>query len=143
MVRAPEDNGEDHPYWYACVLGIYHANVGHRHASSYCTRTLRVNFLWVRWLTLDPSHRFGLSARRLPRLGFLKPEHAGQFGFLDPQHVVRAVHLIPAFTWGMTGNYLSRPSPLARSENSPDEEWCYYYLNWSVCVFNNAYCLLT
>ncbi|KAG6904162.1 hypothetical protein DXG01_012165, partial [Tephrocybe rancida] len=84
MLLNPDFNGDpitDHPYLYARVIGIYHANVVYagRGDSDYHPR--RVEFLWVRWYTLVEE---GCGSRRLDKLCFpsLADEHS--FGFVDP-----------------------------------------------------------
>ena len=49
------------------------------------------------------------------------------FGFLDPQHVIRGVHLIPAFSYGRTGDLLQQNS-IARSTSEQGEDWKFYYV---------------
>jgi hypothetical protein len=48
------------------------------------------------------------------------------FGFLDPNLVVRGVHLIPAFYHGRTEEYLA-PS-IARPLSDEDTDWVYFYI---------------
>ncbi|PPQ78449.1 hypothetical protein CVT24_001579 [Panaeolus cyanescens] len=130
MMLSPE--GEAHPYWYAKVIGIYHVLVSHRDLQS--TPTL-MNFLWVRWYGMEPaqSYRFGWKARRLPRIGFVDgtnkdPLASPPFGFIDPAHVIRAVHLIPAFHHGHTQGLLG-PSRIARQPEDENSDWNFFYLN--------------
>ena len=103
MVRAnndPDPSGSrQHPFWYARVLAIYHVNVycGHN------TRLERVEFLFVRWFGMDPEWIGGPTTRRLDRVGFVPADDAsGAFGFLNPDHILRAFHLIPSFAHGRT-----------------------------------------
>jgi hypothetical protein len=51
----------------------------------------------------------------------------GSFGFLNPDDVIRAVHLIPGFHFGRTSNLLG-PS-IARLASEMDEDWIHYYIN--------------
>ena len=105
MVLANEpDNGTDsgttgttaHPYWYARVIGIFHANV--RRSAE--VQHDRMEFLWVRWLRRDDTFRAGFSARRLHRVAFDDEREPGAFGFVNPADVIRGVHVIPAFAHG-------------------------------------------
>jgi hypothetical protein len=104
-----------HPYRYVRVIGIYHAKV------SYKGHQAKVmSFLHVRWLVGDPDYN---CAKRLPHLGYLdcRTEEDFAFGFLDPEVVIRSVHLIPAFgyTSPNTEVLLKRQGPsLARCFNS-------------------------
>ena len=125
---AAED--EDHPYWYARIIGVYHAIVSHPELAE----PTPMNFLWVRWYGLDPDprYRFGWKARRLPRIGFLddtNPESlAPAFGFIDPANVIRGVHLIPGFKDGRTSGLLDTSS-LARQAHEGDYDWNFFYIN--------------
>ncbi|KAJ3556338.1 hypothetical protein NM688_g2089 [Phlebia brevispora] len=86
-----------HPYWYARVYGIFHANVQYIGPDGRWPQPRRMEFLWVRWFGRDLSAPCGFAARRLPRLGFVDGEDSDWFCFLDPSLVIRGVHLIPAF----------------------------------------------
>jgi hypothetical protein len=121
-----------HPYWYARVIRIFHAEV--RHAPTKTTRELE--FLWVRWFGKDPEHSGGFKARRLHRVGFVPDDPidtkdptraSGAFGFVDPANIVRGVHLIPAFAHGRTDELLA-PS-IVRPGKDHDEDWQYFYVN--------------
>jgi hypothetical protein len=97
MTLAHEDEEEGtkwHPYWYAKVLGIFHANV----RRTGCPETERVEFLWVHWFGRDPDHEGSFVTRRLHRIGLTVDEDPTSRGFLDPGDVLRSVHLIPAFS---------------------------------------------
>jgi hypothetical protein len=123
MVKSDESSNEvmdAHPYWYARVLGIFHANV--YHASARLPR--RYEFLWVRWFGRDPEWQSGARHLRLDRLGYVPSDDPEAFGFLDPAHVLRASHLIPAFSLGRTISLLG-PS-MAR--DSEDGDWMNYYV---------------
>ena len=57
-----------------------------------------MEFLWVHWYeldTLDPLGGWGLN--RLDQLQFLSMDKDNAFGFLDPNDILRAAHVIPAF----------------------------------------------
>ena len=125
----PQDGSEGHPFWYACIIGIFHANVKHVGPGSTSTEPRRVDFLWVRWFGCDLSHASGWKAKRLHRLGFIPADDpdVDTFGFLDPEMVIRAVHLIPAFAYGRTSRLL-RPS-IVHQEKEENEDWVYYYIN--------------
>ncbi|KAJ7155302.1 hypothetical protein C8R46DRAFT_1296775 [Mycena filopes] len=123
LLSREEDDGEStpHPYWYARVFGIFHANVRHVGEKSKSTKPTRMEFLWVRWFGRDLTHEAGWKARRLHRLGFLDHAGGGAFG---------AAHLIPAFHHGRTSSLL--PKSIARRPDQNDEDWNYYYVNWFV-----------
>ncbi|KAI0083356.1 hypothetical protein BDY19DRAFT_856713, partial [Irpex rosettiformis] len=106
------------------IIGIFHAYVV-RSGNTLAQEC--IEFLWVRWLGKDPTHKSGFKARRLPRIGFVPEEDADAFGFLDPTDVLRAVHLIPAFAHDQTTELLG-PS-IARHLREEDMDWQYYYVN--------------
>jgi hypothetical protein len=54
--------------------------------------------LWVHWFGRDPDHEGGFETRRLHRIGLTDCEDPTSFGFLDPNDVLRSVHLIPTFS---------------------------------------------
>jgi hypothetical protein len=128
MVLAPDD--EDHPYWYARIIGVFHAIVSHCELSE----PTHMDFVWVRWYGLDPDRRykFGWKARRLPRIGFVEDTDdmnvSSAFGFIDPTNIIRGVHLIPAFKDGRTSDLLDT-SPLARLPQEGDYDWNFFHVN--------------
>ena len=132
MVLANQAEDPGHPFWYARVIGIFHAIVSRVGSGS---AYKQMDFLWVRWYGLDMGTRSGFKARRLRQIGFLDSSDADMapFGFIDPLDVIRAVHLIPAFHFGKTTLLLS-PS-LARREDEGDEDYERYYINMYVIIF--------
>lgn len=103
MLPSYEDDGV-HPFWYARVIGIFHLNVTHIPTNDI---KRRIEFLWVRWLGVDPEWTGGQEFDRLDRVGFVP--YGGQdepFGFVDPATVIRACHLVPAFEFGCTMDLL-------------------------------------
>lgn len=75
----------------------------------------------------DKTHRAGFKRKRLHRLQFLPEDDPEAFGFLDPDEVIRGAHLIPAFFYGGTEEYL-RGISLARADNAVDD-WRFHYVN--------------
>jgi hypothetical protein len=91
-----------------------------------------MDFLFVRWFGRDSDPQPGWKSRRLIRLGFVPGNDGSAFGFLDPNQVIRAIHLIPAFHWGrVTTKYLPR-SPIARGIDDPDHDWQLFYIGMFV-----------
>lgn len=133
MVLSREDpnTGNSHPYWYARVVGIFHAQVCHAGPGS--NQPKKMEFLWVRWFGRDLSYRAGWGAQRLHRVGFVDGHDPQAFGFLDPSEVIRGVHLIPAFAHGRTSSSLG-PS-IARSVTENNEDWQFYYIGMYVDFF--------
>ncbi|KIL55572.1 hypothetical protein M378DRAFT_90703 [Amanita muscaria Koide BX008] len=124
-----EDGLQFHPYWYARVIGIFHAHVVHTGPQSKSTLPQRMDFLWVRWFGRDDDY-LGWKSRQLLKIGFVDSETSGAFGFLDPALIIRGSFLEPAFAFGRTDELL--PPSIARQPSEGDEDWKYYYVN--MCV---------
>jgi hypothetical protein len=132
MVLASEVGPGEDPYWYARVIGIFHAQV--RYVDPH-TRTIygpfKMDFVWVRWFGPDSEYKAGWGAKRLPRLSFV-PVGDGiapsdVFGFLDPKDIIRGAHLIPAFMHEQTPDRLG--SSIARQPTENDLDWDFYHVN--------------
>ncbi|KAI0684253.1 hypothetical protein C8T65DRAFT_593884, partial [Cerioporus squamosus] len=125
------DNDPQHPFAYARVIKILHADVCYTgpDATAASRRWRPLNILWVRWFELDTSYVSGFQHRRLPRLQFVDADHPSlnPFGFIDPSNVLRASYLMPAFNHGETKHLLG-PSPLARRPMDNDADFMYYYV---------------
>ncbi|KAJ7676829.1 hypothetical protein DFH06DRAFT_1428694 [Mycena polygramma] len=128
MVRSPETERGAHPFWYCQILGIFHAKVSRVTATDY-TDAEPMDFLWVRWMGMEPSHRSGIKRARLPMVGFVEESDPYAFGFLDPAHVIRGSHLIPKFNAGRTNDLLgTRAETAARAPDTTDD-WVNYYVD--------------
>ncbi|KAL7281044.1 hypothetical protein ACG7TL_004346 [Trametes sanguinea] len=113
-------------FWYAQVLGIYHANIiDLRDGLNALPK--RMEFLFVRWFGHDPEWLAGWAHRRLEQVGFVPDTDSEAFGFVNPEDVVRACHLIPAFAEGRTTRLLGW-SKIARPSGESDD-WERYYVN--------------
>lgn len=99
MVLASE-SGSIHPYSYARVLGIFHANVIYIGEGNFDYHPYRLEFLWVRWYELQSSG--GWPTRRLDEIRFPAMTNDDAFGFLDPSDVLRACHIVPCLRNGKT-----------------------------------------
>ena len=120
-VLAPDD--ETQPctprsrFLYALVLGVYHAYVIHEGVGPVGYTPQRFDFLWVRWYELGDQSPYSLRS-----LSFLPIFGSSSFDFIDPEDVIRAVHIVPAFSEGRTGN-------AERSKTARDsEDWRRYYV---------------
>ena len=124
-----EDGSKPHPYWYAWIIGVFHAQVRHIGPDSRSTDPQKIEFLWVRWFGWDLSQDTSFETKCLHHLGFMPAavDSADAFGFLDPNEIIRGVHLIPAFAHGRTSDLLA-PS-IARQPSENDEDWTYYYVS--------------
>ena len=131
MVLAHEDHSEAapaFPYWHARIVGIYHVMIRQRiPGGTMLTDVQRMDVLFVRWLGLDSIG--GWRAQWMHSLGFLPDTDAlgPAFGFLDPNEVIRMVHLIPDFLSGRTHDILSGPS-VAIQKPHVDGEYKQYYI---------------
>jgi hypothetical protein len=99
MVLNSEETTEEHPYWYARVLGIFHANVIYMGEGTKDFNPRRLEFLWVRWYTIA-SKRESFSPGLLDCVQFPPMADDESFGFLDPADVLRGCHIIPRFSRG-------------------------------------------
>lgn len=123
MVHTPTvQQDQNEPWSYASVLEVYHVVV--RTASNPEPQTLVV--LWVRWMQRDAAGLAGPNAQNYTRVSFVpwSDTPGSTFDFVDPSHIIRACHLIPAFNLGRTYDLLD-PS-LVRN---PEGDWCAYYAN--------------
>ncbi|KAH9051701.1 hypothetical protein EDB87DRAFT_1571187, partial [Lactarius vividus] len=122
MLRACDD--AHHPFWYAQILGIYHANI--YFGPFFGNQPEHVDFLFIRWFGRDPNWQGGPGTCRLDRIGWV-PENnpSGAFGFLNLSHVIQACHLIPAFSCGKTTQLLS-PS---QARDFVMGDWVNYYVS--------------
>jgi hypothetical protein len=126
MVISSETGANAHPFWYARVLGVFHAQVYHIGRSAKNRSKQHMEFLWVRWFGTVPGYRSGPQVARLPKIGFICDTDESAFGFLDPSHVVRGCHLIPAFADGRTSGLLTNPHSIARPPGETDD-WVAFY----------------
>ncbi|KAI0324055.1 hypothetical protein GY45DRAFT_1263589 [Cubamyces sp. BRFM 1775] len=129
LLAAPP--GSQHPYMYAQVLGIFHVNAYITGRGKALEVPTLLHILWVRWYNFDENTPWGLHASRLPRVEFA-PLDDQPFGFLSPNHVIRGVHLIPAFAHGRSDEALPGHS-IARANDGDDgddddEDWRYHYV---------------
>jgi hypothetical protein len=134
MVKSPETGPGAQPYWYARVIGIFHAMVASSHAGVEEKAFRHMDFLWVRWFGVEPGrYRHGFRYARLPKFGFVESTDDYAFTFLDPALVIRGAHMIPAFAEGRTTTLLPATKSLARVLNPEDEDdWVNFYVNMYV-----------
>lgn len=116
-------NDSNHPFLYARVLGIYHANVIYAAGNDYTPR--RMEFLWVRWFKYDQIRSVGWGDLKLDPLRFPPMAAEGAFGFVDPKDVLRGCHILPAFA-----NKRARADGVGLSALAQDaKDWSRYYVN--------------
>lgn len=130
MLRSPAVEGAE-SYWYARVIGVYHANVWTKHPAIRGGRNARhMDFLWVRWFGDEPDYRSGFRKARLPKIGFVESTDDFAFSFVDPANVICRCHLIPAFNAGRSVDLLPHSHSIARCLNPEDiDDWLNFYVN--------------
>jgi hypothetical protein len=104
---------EEHPYLYGRVLDLFHVDVKNDSPNSLLpnNETAMLQMAWVRWFRLDTSQGpSGFRSLRYPTVSFYDSSEPDAFGFIHPEEIVRAVHLIPRFRSGRTVEYLNVPS---------------------------------
>lgn len=115
------------PFWYARVIGIYHANVVYVGNGNADYQPRRMEFLWVRWYHFnDPPSEW--KQQRLDRLHFPPVAEHESFGFLNPDDVLRGAHIIPSLSGGKAYDDGKSSSPCA--QNGTD--WKIYVINRQV-----------
>ncbi len=138
MVLGQEDDLDvnRHPYWYARVIKIFSVTFRHmppefinRPSDPHHDRKT-MHVLWVRWLGRDIAAAAGWGKRRLHTVGFVPGDDYAAFGFLDPQHIVRGVHLIPAFAFGQTNMYMGPGRSIARRSDEGNKDYKFFYVGW-------------
>ena len=79
-------------------------------------------------------HRDGVKS--LHRLQFhnVHDTSAAAFGFIDPENVIRGVHLVPAFAFGSTEELLGPSKARRKLDGAPNgyHDWNYYFVNMYV-----------
>jgi hypothetical protein len=128
MTLSREEGENAHPFWYALVLRAFRIRVLHTGPQARNRSSQSVEVLWVRWLGVDPTYRWGLKEARLPKVGFVPETDDNAFGFLDPSLVICGCHLIPAFSEGRSNALLRHGTSLARFQHETDD-WAFFYIN--------------
>jgi hypothetical protein len=119
------DSSSPHPFRYARVLGVYHANIIYVGPGMLNYQPHRLEFLWVRWYKAMETTRTGWDAQKLDRIQFFPVADKGAFGFINPSDVLRGCHLVPAFASGKR-----HPDGKGLSSCAQDaSDWVAYYVN--------------
>lgn len=132
MLARETDAGDEslaplHPFEYARIIGIFHVDVIHKASGEHMPTTTSLEIIWVRRLRIDTTYSAGFEKKRLHRLEFLPSSDPDAFGFVHPDEIIRGAHLIPAFHYGGTDQFLSGVS-LARNDDEHDD-YRYFYIN--------------
>lgn len=128
IVLSHETDSNRHPYWYARVLKIFHVNVRYYGEHPHSDEVQRKDVLFVRWFGRNLTESSIFRSHRLPRVGFLPEDDPDAFGFLDPDVVIRGVHLIPSFSEGRTSGLLVGHS-IARQASEGNDDWVSFDVN--------------
>ena len=114
-----------HPFCYARVLGIYHANVIYIGPGMINYEPIRMEFLWVRWYGRIESVQASWGAHRLDKLQFPLMAQDDAFDFVNPLDVLRGCHIIPTFANGKRHTDGMGISLCAQDSS----DWVSYYVN--------------
>ncbi|KAF8223129.1 hypothetical protein L208DRAFT_1318715, partial [Tricholoma matsutake] len=128
MVHSTETGPDAHKYWYARILGVFHAKVMHSGPEAQNRSIQHMEFLWVRWFGMEPNYHWGFKTARLPKVGFIPNTDDAAFGFLDPSLVIQGCHLVPCFASGRTPDLLSTSSLTAAHQLDEVDDWANYYV---------------
>jgi hypothetical protein len=120
-------DGSNHPFGYARVVGIFHANIVYTGPESKDFRSRRIEFLWVRWFDViqDYSTALGWEHNLLDTVKFLPLEDDDAFGFVDPADVLRGCHVIPSYADGLLHSDRVGTSRCAGDA----DDWKCYFIN--------------
>jgi len=131
MVMSSETGLDAHPYWYACIIGVFYALVSLSHTGVGERLMHRMDFLWVRWFGIEPGrYRYGICYAQLPKIGFVESTNKYAFTFLNPAQAIRGMHIFPAFSEGQTLALLPNGKSVARILNpDEDDDWVNFYVN--------------
>ena len=100
MVLADSSNtgfASNHPFRYARVLSIYHANVVYVGPRMTDYQPHRMEFLWVQWYQSMATFHSEWSTQKHDHVWFASMTDKDAFGFVDPADVLRGCHIVPAF----------------------------------------------
>ncbi|KAJ3755244.1 hypothetical protein EV360DRAFT_86085 [Lentinula raphanica] len=129
MLSGDSETCDDHPYWFARIIGIYHVNIVYSGQQQKFLAPQKLDFLHVRWFGLAREQdEYGIHAKRMPSLGFIDAQDPEAFGFVDPSNIIRACHVIPAFAYEKTSQFLPGSS-LARQGSDKIQDYFRYYVN--------------
>ena len=121
-------DGDCHPFCYARVLGIFHANIIYTGPGTKDFQSWQIEFLWVQWFEVIQDHSPLWEQQALDTVRFLPVADKDAFGFVDPANVLRGCHVIPAF-----GDGWLHPEGASLSHWADDlNDWKWYYINWWV-----------
>ncbi|KAJ3816999.1 hypothetical protein F5880DRAFT_1618699 [Lentinula raphanica] len=129
MLSGDAETCADHPYWFARIIGIYHADIVYSGKHQKHLIPQRFDFLHVRWFGLAREQdRYGIHAKSMPAVGFMDAHDPEAFGFVNPSDIIRGCHVVPGFNHGTTTQFLPSSS-LARQDSDDNKDYFRYYVN--------------
>jgi hypothetical protein len=129
-----DDSSTGHPFLYARVLGVYHANIVYTGPGMHDYQARRLDFLWVRWYEVVDPDTAGWSSSRLDSVRFPPMNGEDAFGFVDPKDVLRTCHIIPNFAKGKRHADGVGVSRCAKDAG----DYCQYYIGRYVPQYRDA-----
>ncbi|KAG9089054.1 hypothetical protein FRC06_001731, partial [Ceratobasidium sp. 370] len=127
LLAESEQEPDAHPFIYAKVLGVYHANIVYHNRPPQ-----RMDFVHVRWLYYDYERPGGWDHKRLDRVAYgtcdTNDDILDSFDFIDPGNILRATHLIPDFCSDTTRDLLGQDTSIAY-DDAEFGDWKGYYVN--------------
>ena len=126
MLLAPGSKEEvgQHHFCYACIIGVYHANIQYINLELKDYNSHWLDFLHISWfekILPDSQH----DAVALDMLQFIPMDDKGAFNFVHPAEILRGCYLIPAFAEGRSHS----DSAVLSSIVKDSDDWQYYYVN--------------
>jgi hypothetical protein len=131
IMLADTNDDTQHPFLYARILGIFHANIIYTGGEIPDYNARRIDFLWVRWFEYDGNISVRWDDCKLDSVHFPPMAREGAFGFVDPSCVLRSCHMIPAFVAGKVHSDAIGLSHIAQDMN----DWCHYRVNRCVVLY--------
>lgn len=125
LSRLGLDGSSQHPFCYAWVLGIFHANVIYTGPRSKDYQSWHIEFLWVQWFEVLEDCPSGWQYSALDSARFVLMVEGDAFGFVDLVDLLWACHLTPSFADGM----LHSDGITASSCTCDSDDWKRYYIN--------------
>ena len=119
-----------HPFCYARVLGIFHANVIYNGPVLMDHQPRHLEFLWACWFEVVKSHQ-EQNAYKLDVLCFVPMHEDNTFGFINPADVLRSCHLIPDFSKGKLHPDCQATSRASRNANDSKQYYVNRFVFWS------------
>lgn len=116
---------EEGPFLYARVLGVFHVIVTDKSQDIQHAAPTRVEFLWVRWFKMVSN------SNGLPEVSYLPLTDRAALGFISPNDVVRACHVIPRFSQGrnIVLDGRGKPKRAISFVEHAGGDWNFYYVN--------------